>query len=174
MRRARIVRLCTAALLLLIAWVHPLHAQTPPPSPCAAAEFRQFDFWIGEWAVTVGGKPAGTNRIESIARGCGLQENWTPAGGSGSGVSLNGYSPQDGKWHQVWLGGGPLMHLTGGLRDGRMILEGRTAGRDKTTTLQRITWSPLDDGRVRQLWEQSTDAGKTWTVAFDGMYARRK
>jgi hypothetical protein len=25
---------------------------------------------------------------------------------------------------------------------------------------------------VRQLWETSTDDGKTWTVAFDGIYRR--
>ena len=34
-------------------------------------------------------------------------------------------------------------------------------------------WQPLPDGRVRQLWESSKDGGETWTVAFDGYYARR-
>jgi hypothetical protein len=34
----------------------------------------------------------------------------------------------------------------------------------------RITWTPHPDGSVRQLWEQSTDEGKTWQVAFDGLY----
>jgi hypothetical protein len=24
---------------------------------------------------------------------------------------------------------------------------------------------------VRQLWESSSDGGRTWTVAFDGIYA---
>jgi hypothetical protein len=37
---------------------------------------------------------------------------------------------------------------------------------------QRITWTPLGGGRVRQLWESSTDGGKTWSVAFDGLYVR--
>ena len=33
----------------------------------------------------------------------------------------------------------------------------------------RITWSRLEGGRVRQVWEQTAD-GKTWTVVFDGIY----
>ena len=36
------------------------------------------------------GKPAGTNRIESVMKGCGLLEQWTSAGG-GHGTSLNFY-----------------------------------------------------------------------------------
>ncbi|MEP6678667.1 MAG: hypothetical protein ABJB78_05170 [Betaproteobacteria bacterium] len=39
--------------------------------------------------------------------------------------------------------------------------------------MQRITWERLADGRVRQLWESSKNGGTTWTVAFDGYYARR-
>jgi hypothetical protein len=31
----------------------------------------------------------------------------------------------------------------------------------------------LPDGRVRQTFQQSTDAGKTWTVSFDGYYRKR-
>jgi hypothetical protein len=38
----------------------------------------------------------------------------------------------------------------------------------------RITWTPLPEGRVRQFWENSRDEGKTWSVAFDGTYVRRK
>jgi len=38
---------------------------------------------------------------------------------------------------------------------------------------ERVSWTPGEDGRVRQLWESSRDAGKTWTVVFDGTYVRR-
>jgi hypothetical protein len=37
---------------------------------------------------------------------------------------------------------------------------------------QRITWTPEGDG-LRQVWETSSDDGKTWEVAFDGQYRRR-
>jgi CubicO group peptidase (beta-lactamase class C family) len=165
----------TAALAACVGSL-TLDAQSPQPAPCGAPEYRQFDFWIGDWVVTrPDGKPAGTNRIERIAGDCGLQETWTAATGGGTGHSLNGYSPQDGRWHQVWIGsGGLLMHLTGGLRDGRMVLEGETVTRDKARMRQRITWTAQPDGRVRQLWEQSKDDGQTWSVAFDGMYSKRK
>jgi hypothetical protein len=31
----------------------------------------------------------------------------------------------------------------------------------------------LPDGRVRQLFEESEDEGKTWALWFDGYYTRR-
>jgi hypothetical protein len=43
---------------------------------------------------------------------------------------------------------------------------------DVAGTINRVTWSTLDDGRVRQHWENSTDQGETWTTSFDGYYAR--
>ena len=39
--------------------------------------------------------------------------------------------------------------------------------------LDRITWTPEDDGTVRQVWEVSTDAGESWSVIFDGRYQRK-
>lgn len=56
--------------------------------------------------------------------------------------------------------------------NGAMVLEGETAGPVK----QRIRWYQVDGDpdRVRQLWESSDDGGKSWTVAFDGLYVRKK
>lgn len=52
-----------------------------------------------------------------------------------------------------------------------MMLEGETVDVAGARTKHRITWTPNDDGSVRQLWE-STDAAGEWTVAFDGKYTR--
>jgi hypothetical protein len=38
--------------------------------------------------------------------------------------------------------------------------------------LQRITWTPEQDG-VRQHWQSSADDGATWTTVFDGHYRPR-
>jgi hypothetical protein len=153
-------------------------AQTPPPAPsppgCDAAVRRQFDFWVGDWSVTVGGKPAGDNRIEKILGGCALLENWTGAGGM-SGKSLNFYDPQRDQWHQTWVDDrGGSLGLDGKFADGRMVLTG-SAKNPQTgkTTINRIIWTPLPADRVRQVWETSSD-GQSWTVAFDGLYTRRK
>jgi hypothetical protein len=40
--------------------------------------------------------------------------------------------------------------------------------------LDRIGWTPHDDGSVRQWWERSEDGGKTWATVFDGRYVRTK
>jgi len=143
-------------------------------SPCASAAHRQFDFWIGEWDVrTPDGKLAGSNRITSILGGCGLQENWTGARGT-IGTSLNTYDDARGLWHQTWIdSAGTFLLLEGALQDGRMVL--KSAGPpQKGQPLDRITWEPLQGGDVRQLWEQSSDGGATWTVAFDGHYTRKR
>jgi hypothetical protein len=40
--------------------------------------------------------------------------------------------------------------------------------------LERITWTLLSDGRVRQLWDYSQGAGKSWKIRFDGYYSKKK
>ena len=153
-------------------------AQSPAaPRACTRPEHRQFDFWIGEWDVTLpNGSRAGTNRIRAINGGCALQEEWTGAGGS-TGTSLNAFDTNTGRWHQTWVGSdGVVLLLDGALRDGAMELSGVTTRADGTKTQHRIRWTPLGGtpATVRQLWESSTDGGKTWTTAFDGRYRRRE
>jgi len=157
------------------------HAQSPtanaPASPpCSRPEHRQFDFWIGEWEVTLAnGRRAGVNRIRAIHGGCALHEEWVGASGS-TGTSLNAFDAATGRWHQTWVGNdGLVLQLDGGMKDGAMELAGVTLGAGGARGLQRIRWTPLGGtpARVRQLWETSTDDGKTWAVVFDGTYVRR-
>src|SRR5260370_39026158 len=37
----------------------------------------------------------------------------------------------------------------------------------------RVSFTQLPEKRVPQVWAQSIDGGKTWTVAFDGVYVPR-
>jgi len=143
--------------------------------PCADGPFRQFDFWAGEWDVRdAAGKPAGINTISKEENGCVLVERWRSAGG-GTGQSYNYYDPAAGKWKQLWIGLGLLLHMEGGMHEGGMRLEGplQYLGQGKTTLL-RGTWSPLPDGGLRHLFEESADGGATWTTWFDGYYTRRE
>lgn len=143
-------------------------------NPCNQPEFRQFDFWIGEWDVTANGNPAGTNTIELVSGSCALLENWVGRGGV-DGKSLNYFNPADGKWHQLWVGaGGSILDLVGEYKDDTMRFTGETRRPNGGRTLQRLTFFRLSPDRVRQFWEQSADEGKTWTVAFDGNYVRKK
>ncbi len=181
-RASGIARRAANAILALAgaAVVPDASAQAAPassPPPCAAAEHRQFDFWIGAWDVFgPAGRQVGTNRIERIADGCALLEQWTGSGNV-TGKSLNIYDTTDGHWHQTWVdSGGTLLMLAGGLVDRSMVMtmSGPAATDRKATVLQRITWTPAPDASVRQLWESSSDDGRNWTVVFDGRYVRAK
>jgi hypothetical protein len=143
------------------------------PEPCASPEHRQFDFWLGDWEVREGDRIAGANRITRILGGCALREEWSGAGG-GQGTSLNVYDAARRRWHQTWVDGkGLVLLLEGQWRGGKMVLEGERPTTTGKTSRERISWTPQPGGRVRQLWESSSDSGKTWQVVFDGIYAKK-
>jgi len=151
-------------------------AQTASTSkPCATPEHRQFDFWLGDWEVTKpDGKIAGHNRITRILGGCALREEWTGSSGT-SGTSINAFDAGTQKWHQTWVDdGGTVLLLTGDFQGGKMVLVGEGPAAGAKTKRQRITWTPLPGGRLRQLWDSSEDGGNTWKIEFDGTYARSK
>lgn len=172
----RLVRLglTLSAALPLVSLSLPAQAPPPPGPACAAAEFRQFDFWIGEWDVRrPDGSRAGENRIEPILGGCVLRESWTGVRGL-HGTSYNIYDATRHRWHQTWVDDqGTLLVLEGAFAGGRMSLEGVSTDSTGRQQRQRITWQQTAPGRVRQLWESSSDGGATWAVAFDGRYVKR-
>lgn len=147
-----------------------------PPTPCIdRKEFSHFDFWLGSWKVhdVTGKKFAGTNKIEKMPGGCVLVENWSGSGGS-SGVSMNYYDGAAQQWVQVWSGsGGSQITIRGGLQGKSMLLDGMIHYVDSGKSARfRGTWTPLEDGRVRQFFEESPDEGKTWKPWFEGFYSR--
>jgi len=98
--------------------------------------------------------------------GCGILEHWTSARG-GHGTSLNFYDRRTKTWSQAWIDeGGNALHLSGTFADGKMVLASAPRKTDAGVDVQRITWSKKPDATVRQLWESSSDGGRTWTVAF--------
>jgi tetratricopeptide (TPR) repeat protein len=143
-------------------------------NPCKAApEFRQFDFWIGEWDVkTPQGGPAGSSSIQLILGQCTILENWTASAG-GQGKSFNIFDKTDNKWHQTWVSDrGVFTHYVGGLVGNDMVLTAETLQAGKRS-LQRMTFSKLANGNVRQHGEASNDDGKTWSSTFDLTYSRK-
>lgn len=146
-------------------------------APCEhLPEYRQFDFWIGEWEVfNPRGQKVGENRIEKHDNGCVLWENWTAAGGGGTGHSINYYDHAKGTYVQLWVSSSAGIILAdGAFKDGAMRLTGERLLRNGTRQLYRGTWTPNEDGSVRQFLELSGDGGKTWNVWFDGKYVRKQ
>jgi tetratricopeptide (TPR) repeat protein len=149
--------------------------------PCAAAEYRQFDFWLGNWDVFgPAGQKIGTNSITSINDGCVLYESWRDARG-GTGNSFNYYETKTKRWHQFWVSAnnsaplsaapdGTPMPMSGGLVDGAMVLQSPAGVKPRN----RWTWSKVEGGKVRQHAEQSDDDGATWKTLFDGLYVKQK
>ncbi len=145
--------------------------------PCAySTEAQQLDFWIGDWAVTSSGAPAGESHVEKILNECVIFENWTGARGL-SGKSFNIWDGSHKEWRQTWVdSSGSLLEFHGAFGDKRMrfVAEAIQPGPDgqPQNTLQRMTFFD-QAGTVRQLGEQSTDGGKTWTVSYDLLYTRK-
>jgi hypothetical protein len=156
----------------------PAASAVPRPAPCTAPEYRQFDFWVGNWDVRdPGGTVVGTNRITREYDGCVVQEHWEAKGPiKQTGSSFNTYSVPGRHWHQTWVDStGGFLLLDGGLVDGSMVLAGEMPARVGTGMMRhKITFTPHPDGTVRQYWEVSRDAGKTWTAHFDGLYVRKE
>ena len=65
------------ASLVLLGGDEAAFAQQEPA--CAASEFHELDFWIGDWVVLNGedGPKSADVVIEPILGGCGLHEIWT-------------------------------------------------------------------------------------------------
>ena len=167
-------RTCSILLVLPLLVMMDAYGQSPPLS-CESNEInRQFDFWIGEWEVTtLAGQKAGENKISRAEKGCLLIERWTSAGG-GTGQSYNYYDPAAEAWKQVWVdAGGNLGYFTGGLEGEAMVLKGEWISPDGSKILLNGTWTPLEDGRVRQHFVQSTDNGDNWSTWFDGYYTKK-
>jgi hypothetical protein len=158
--------------LLVIAFIQNSVAQQQNTKPMQ----HQFDFWLGKWDVykyksdTLVGK----SHIESIIDSVGLLENYSVIKGKYTGKSLNKYNPAQQRWEQYWIdNSGLTLFLTGGLVNGKMILDDAQYG-DAKKGLNQIVWEKMKNGSVRQTWNVSTDGGKTWAVLFDGEYKKSK
>jgi hypothetical protein len=178
-----------ASLLVLSV---PVAAQVNDSAAAAAArrypcrslpEARQFDFWVGDWDVTPFQAPPssaprviGTNRVELHLGDCMLLENWVSAGpAGGAGKSINFYDRNRHQWRQVWVADrGGSLDYAGEFKDGAMRFEGWTLAPNGSRVLQKLTFFPLHRDTVRQLFETSSDSGKSWQSGFDGRYVRSR
>ncbi len=168
----RVWRLVSVALLTFPAAVSGQQQARPS---CSDPAFRQFDFWVGDWEVTdsAGKAVYGTNRVTLEEGKCLVHEHWTGSRG-GTGQSFNFRDPQTGHWTQLWVGNdGLVLDITGGLEGKAMVLTGEGVTTAGQKVLHRASWTPMPDGRVRQFWQQSSDAGTSWTVVFVGWYRKK-
>lgn len=150
--------------------------------PCSAPEFRQFDFWIGEWeAFNPKGQKAGDSKISRILDSCVILEEWTSAtvqrGLRYSGKSFNSYDPRRKNWKQYWLDntGGWTFYNKGWFDQNKIIFETENIQVNDTLQVkQRLTFYDLGKDKVRQHGESSNDNGNTWKTSYDLEYRRKQ
>jgi len=142
--------------------------------PCKySKEARQFDFWIGEWDVkSATGQQAGSSSIQLMLGECVIYENWTSAQPQiYSGKSFNLYNTATGKWMQTWVDdkGAVLEFIDGEYKDNKLVFVTKPNAKNQIT---RLTFFNMEPSLVRQLFEVTTDDGKTWTTTTDLYYNR--
>jgi hypothetical protein len=142
-------------------------------APCTASdEYRQFDFWIGEWNVTSKGQQVGKSSIRLILDSCVIFENWT---GMKEGKSFNMFDVISKTWKQTWVdySGAWTEFIDGVYKDGKMVFGTRNEKqKDGTFIKRRLSFFNMDKNHVRQFSEQSNDNGISWRTEYDFLYTR--
>ncbi len=158
-----------AFILALLLLPSQVSAQAHKPSPCTSPEYRQLDFWGGDWDAfdysdqkTV----AARTKVDRILNDCVLFEDYQGVNGT-HGESFSIYDSTRKVWHQTWVTTrGQLLVIEGKFQDGKLVMDGtdHAAG-----ALVHATWEPIQGG-VREIAKTSTDGGKTWKEWFDMVF----
>jgi hypothetical protein len=170
-RSLRKTLVLTTILVLLLTAASLVAAST---APCATPEHKQFDFWLGNWKIGAPGSSATAHStVTASLDQCLIVENWD--GGRGhSGQNLFGYSADDNTWYGMFADNEGRVHVftSGKVSAGTAEFEGTSRGSNGETVLNRVTILRHNPNRVEQIWQKSTDNGKTWNTVFSGEYSR--
>lgn len=148
--------------------------RTATPAPCAAdSNFQRLAFWVGDWDVVDStGVHYATQHVRAVLESCAITAEWASGGGY-KGLSLFAFDARAAEWRQMYAAnqvpspsgvelrrsdpsyGGPGV---------RFIL--LVSPPDSTLKRSRITIMPMSDHRAMQLFEDSSDGGKTWHTVF--------
>lgn len=182
--------IATLALSLCGCVTAPVASASGPA--CAAAEYRQFDFWRGAWSIEQQIRQADSTWLTLPARaqvsassdGCVITEHWRgevqffwegmSAPESIWGFSVRRFDPASGTWAIYWMDQRrPAFEApyVGGFEGARGVFY-RTIATDNGEQRGRIVFEHPSDGVV--IWELSvsTDGGGAWLPLWR-MHMRR-
>ena len=156
-------------------------APPPPPPPCSTAEYRQLDFWVGDWDAEFalpGGKTGhAVNRITRNEYGdCVIAEHFEQADIGYVGASHSTYDPARKKWVQTWVdNGGAYITLVGGPVEGKdysfELVTVEPNGPKQTWS--RMIWQDVKPDSFTWRW-QARQADGSWADSWVIKYTRRK
>ncbi len=166
-------------VVVLMAPVMLAEKVNPSKSTCDRPEFRQFDFWKGDWNLRWhAGKsiPAGTgiNHVTAILDGCVVEEDFSFPAGDLEGKSLSTFNTRLNKWQQTRVGNhGDYLDFAGEMHGGKMILERESVSDNGAPIKQRMVWKNIEKDALDWSWELSRNGGKTWEIMWEIHYTRR-
>ena len=149
----------------------PAIADTVSPN-CTGENFRQLDFWVGDWDLKWQGG-VGVNHIQKSFENCVIEEHFNGQPSQHlQGHSVSTYA--NGAWRQNWVDNqGGYCDLTGGPQaDGTFVLE-NVRENDKTP-YRRMVFENITADSLSWHWQGSDDGGKTWADRWVIEYTRVK
>jgi hypothetical protein len=159
-------------------------AAEPIADPCKGAEYRQLDFWTGDWTLAVHARKqpgseewrdtTGIQHITRTLKGCAIEENFTAAPPiQFSGRSFSTYDAIAKKWRQTWVDdSGSYLAFTGGPEADGFALYGEPRDLGGKKFQMRMVWSKITHDALRWEWQRSEDSWATSTVMIAIDYAR--
>jgi len=170
-------------IALAVAAAAPVMIPPPPPPPpaCSAAEYRQLDFWVGDWDAEFalpGGKTGhAVNRITRDEYGdCVIAEHFVQADIGYLGASFSMYDPARKKWVQTWVdNGGGYITLIGGPVQGQPYSFELVTVEPKgpKQTWSRMIWQDVKPDSFTWRW-QAKQVDGSWADSWVIRYKKRK
>ena len=122
-------------------------------------EFRQLDFWLGNWRVAAHGSELGRSEVRSDLNDCLIQEDFETTKGYRSRSYLY-FDFVVERWFRTFADNqGTVIELSGGLEGDAMIMTGEEVGPGGQIRRVRVTIAPEGTGGVRQIWEDPAGEG---------------
>ena len=140
-------------------------AQQAGPPPCSSAEYRQLDFWTGEWELSFtrpDGKPGkARNVIRKDELGpCVVSEYFTTTGMNGRSYSM--YDPKKKIWRQMWVddNGGSFVLAGGPVAGQPHIFQFTTTEKiGSPAGFKRMIWEKVEKDSLVWRWQGQQDDG---------------
>ena len=150
-----------------------------PQTTCRDASLpalSQFDFTLGTWSVAVAAPdaPQGlTSRITKDLSGCLIEERIRGTDGYEA-IVFTSVRRRLGLWVKTFVDNrGTNAFLTGGITDGRLVLEGTAPSARGRKLDVRVIYTQRGDGGFEQRSEKTRDRGATWSRLLVARYDRR-
>lgn len=155
-----------------------LAARAQAPVGCNGPEYRDMDFWVGDWEATYvqnGVAAKSRNRVTKVLDGCAILEEFTGAPGIAlDGRSYSVYDRVTGQWKQTWVdNSGGYLDFVGSVVDGNRVFA-REFQRQGKTIRQRMVFRDVKPDAFKWLWQRSDDGGQAWTTGWEIDYRRVK